>query len=107
MSARLKTLNSEPCAGGHRDLRALQRLFEAQDGRRLGQLVRGMSGLKGGEAVFEAWMKQQSDTVQVRGSMEQRSAQEIQSCVQGIDRAAVGHCADEGQAAAWQGAVAT
>ena len=57
-------------AGGHRDLRSLQRLFEAQDGRRLGQLVRGMAGLKGGEAVFEVWMKQQSDTVQVsRGSM--------------------------------------
>ena len=53
-------------AGGHRDLASLQRLFEAQDGRRLGQLVRGMSGLKGGEAVFEAWMKQHSDTVQVR-----------------------------------------
>ena len=83
-------------AGGHRDLRSLQRLFEAQDGRRLGQLVRGMAGLKGGEAVFEVWMKQQSDTVQVsRAKMcpkapEHRAAS--QACAQVRHRSVMNSC---------------
>ena len=51
-------------AGGPRDLATLQRIFEARDGRRLAALVRAMAGAKGSEAVFDTWMRQESDAVQ-------------------------------------------
>ena len=52
------------CAEGPRHLATLQRLYEARDGRRLALLVKAMAGAKGGEAVFETWMRQESDAVQ-------------------------------------------
>ena len=52
-------------AGGLRDLEALRAVFVAREGRLLGALAAKMAGAKGGEAVFEVWMKRESDLVQV------------------------------------------
>lgn len=51
-------------AGSSKDLTTLQRIFVAREGRRLSVLMQAMARAKGGEAVFEAWMLQQSDAVQ-------------------------------------------
>lgn len=51
--------------GGLRDLEALRAVFVAREGRLLGALAAKMAGAKGGEAVFEVWMKRESDLVQV------------------------------------------
>ncbi|KAK9806580.1 hypothetical protein WJX73_004625 [Symbiochloris irregularis] len=51
-------------AGAARDLSALQAIFVAREGRRLSVLMQAMASAKGGEAVFERWMLQQSDAVQ-------------------------------------------
>ena len=51
--------------GTLRDLGALARVFVAREGRLLGALAGKMAGAHGGPAVFEVWMKQQSDLVQV------------------------------------------
>ena len=48
-----------------RDLEALRAVFVAREGRLLGALAAKMAGAKGGEAVFEVWMKRESDLVQV------------------------------------------
>lgn len=57
------------CAEGDlRDLGALARVFVAREGRLLGALAGKMAGAQGGRAVFEVWMKQQSDLVQVRAA---------------------------------------
>lgn len=52
--------------GNLRDLGALARVFVAREGRLLGALAGKMAGAQGGPAVFEVWMKQQSDLVQAR-----------------------------------------
>ena len=39
-------------------------MFVAREGRRLSVLMQAMASAKGGEAVFERWMLQQSDAVQ-------------------------------------------
>lgn len=46
------------------DAGALLRLLEAREGRRLGALVGAMRGLRPGPALFDAWMKHQSDAIQ-------------------------------------------
>ena len=57
------------CAEGNlRDLGALARVFVAREGRLLGALAGKMAGAQGGPAVFEVWMKQQSDLVQARAA---------------------------------------
>ncbi|KAK9845389.1 hypothetical protein WJX81_005334 [Elliptochloris bilobata] len=50
--------------GSLRDLSALAEVFLAREGRLLGALATKMAGAQGGPAVFEVWMKQQSDLVQ-------------------------------------------
>ena len=54
--------------GNLRDLGALARVFVAREGRLLGALAGKMAGAHGGPAVFEVWMKQQSDLVQARSA---------------------------------------
>lgn len=46
------------------NLEVLQALFTVREGRLLGELLGAMGAAKGGEQVFEVWMRQQSDTVQ-------------------------------------------
>ena len=54
-----------PCPGGQlRDLQALLAVFVAREGRLLGALAGKMAKVKGGEEVFETWMKGESDLVQ-------------------------------------------
>ena len=43
-------------------------MFVAREGRLLGALAGKMAGAQGGPAVFEVWMKQQSDLVQARAT---------------------------------------
>ncbi len=58
-------LDSDVHAGAQlRDLGALRGVFEAREGRLLGALAARMAGVKGGEEVFETWMKGESDLVQ-------------------------------------------
>jgi hypothetical protein len=49
-----------------RDLDALAAVFVAREGRLLGALAAQMSRVSGGPAVFEIWMKRESDLVQAR-----------------------------------------
>ena len=42
----------------------LRELFVAREGRLLRQLLQAMSAAGRGEAMFETWMKQESDLVQ-------------------------------------------
>ncbi len=52
------------CAGGQlRDVNALRGVFVAREGRLLGALAAKMRGISG-EAVFDTWMKRESDLVQ-------------------------------------------
>lgn len=46
------------------DLPTLQALFTAREGRLLTQLTRRMAGLRGGDEVYDVWMKAESDLVQ-------------------------------------------
>jgi hypothetical protein len=51
-------------AGGQlRDMAALRAVFVAREGRLLGALAAKMRGVSG-EAVFDTWMKRESDLVQ-------------------------------------------
>ena len=59
---------STSAEGNLRDLGALARVFVAREGRLLGALAGKMAGAQGGPAVFEVWMKQQSDLVQARAA---------------------------------------
>ena len=43
-------------------------MFVAREGRLLSALAGKMAGAQGGPAVFEVWMKQQSDLVQARAA---------------------------------------
>ena len=52
------------CTGGQlRDVAALRGVFEAREGWLLGALAAKMRGVSG-EAVFDTWMKRESDLVQ-------------------------------------------
>lgn len=52
------------CTGGQlRDVAALRGVFDAREGRLLAALAAKMRGVSG-EAVFDTWMKRESDLVQ-------------------------------------------
>jgi acyl-CoA oxidase len=66
-----------------RDLRALRAVFVAREGRLLGQLAAKMRGASG-EAVFETWMKRESDLVQAT-ALAYAEREVLDACLRAIE----------------------
>lgn len=74
------------CTADHdlRNLAALRGVFEAREGRLLGALAARMAGVSG-EAVFETWMKRESDLVQAT-ALAYAEREVLDACMRAIEQ---------------------
>ncbi|CAL5220325.1 g2316 [Coccomyxa viridis] len=85
--ARLEAGARPPTLSGSqlRDLQALRGVFVAREGRLLGQLAAAMKGVPS-EAVFDTWMKRQSDLVQAT-ALAYAEREVLEASMRAIERA--------------------